>query len=393
MVKGVKDLNPKETKIFEKIRSKIIEILNKYNFKQIDLACLEDMKVLTAKSGEGIKGEIFKIENADYGLRFDLTVGSARFSSTNSFPKPFKMFSVGKVWRREEPQKGRKREFYQFEVNIIGSPSMRADAEILSISNEILNNLNIKSSAFLNNRKILNGFAKKFEIKNREEFFRILDKKDKIGLDGVREELKKLKLKNIDDVLDNLNISLEESKKFSEEGYLELERIYDILDFDIKFDLSLVRGLGYYTGPVFEFKHKKLTLIGGGRFDNLLQLYGQKDYATGMGVGITRIMDLFAFDIEERKSVYILSLPDTYKISLGLAKEIREFAPCEVDLNERKIRKQLEYASSNNIKYLIFLGKKEVDSGMLTIKDLDSGNQKTLKKEEVFKIIRDNKSI
>jgi len=344
-------------------------------------------------------------------MRFDLTVPLARFASNQSLPKPYKRYCIAPVWRREEPQKGRLREFLQADADIIGSPSMRAEAELLAMAAAALQKLGIEEfEILLNNRKILQGLVLKLGLQKQETaVFRALDKLDKIGNEGVKAELKQagLQEKDITQLIELLcndcagdnSLLLRKAGEYSTDGAAELQEILTLLQTgyglaDVRIDLSLVRGLGYYTGPIFEIKAGGGvgSVAGGGRYDQLLGIYGQTDSAVGISLGIER---LFTLKEDAAKTSQTVRASPTQILIIGLdaalqakvlsvAAELRADGLCvETDLNERPMRKQLDYANANSIPFALFVGKKEVESGQYTLKDLASGQQKTMSIEAI----------
>lgn len=405
--KGMKDYLPEEMLVREQAIEKITGVYRLYGFRPLDTPALEYISTLKAKSGDEIAGQIFKLEDDEIGLRFDLTVPLARVAANSALPKPFKRYCISTVWRKEEPQKGRMREFWQADADIIGSKSMRSEAELLNLANDALLALGFEKPLFLiNNRKILDALAQKLDFENEKgTVYRLLDKIDKIGLEKVREDMEKLLGKEKGDSLFDLLAAkgsnselIETAKKISEEGAKELEEIVaNAQGINVKIDFFLVRGLGYYTGPVFEIKLSDDigSVGGGGRYDNLLGLYGQNDYATGISLGIERLMYL----IKEREAknaqktytkIFIASVKGYYPQSAKIAEEFRKAGiPAESDLNERNLGKQFDYANSLGIKYVAIVGEKETKENKLTLRDMESGKEEMISIEEAVKKVRE----
>ena len=360
--------------------------------------------VLVAKSGQEIQGQIFRIEKADYGLRFDLTVGSARFIATKKIPLPYKRYQIGQVWRREEPQHARLREFTQADIDIFGLDCPHSDAEVIAVATNVLDELKFDDYyILLNNREILEAITKKWgEERNENKIFRILDKMDKIGKDKVYDELSDLKInkKLIDEIFE---INIKKAQEICPQGTERLKKIKDILvnNFkikNVKIDFSLVRGLAYYTSSVFEIKtdREKTSVAGGGRYDNLTEIYGQKVPAVGISFGIDRLLNLVeeSNKIKISQPVYILTTEKEYlKNAIALLKRLHEkdiAAFC--DYTQRNISKKLEYANSLNIEYVIIIGKNEVEKNCFTLKNMAKNIQQTnLDLDEIIKIIKENK--
>ncbi|MEM4358960.1 MAG: histidine--tRNA ligase [Candidatus Bilamarchaeaceae archaeon] len=399
--KGMRDFMPEESIIREEVRDRIATIYKKYGFAPMETPALEYFETLSAKAGEEIDKQIFMLKDERLALRFDLTVPLARVAATLERARPFKRYAIGPVWRREEPQKGRFREFWQADADIIGSPSMRAEAELLTIAKEICEEFGFaKPRILLNNRKILDALALKIGFEDKKaETYRLLDKIDKVGKDTVETEVIKLLGQRGKELLDIVSTGksndekleiVEKNAKEAKEGVSELREILELCNFDIEIDLSLVRGLGYYTGPVYEIKLSDEigTVIAGGRYDKLLSLYGRGDYATGISVGIERLISLSLEKSEKRKTetkAFIANAKDEfYRNALELAKSIRAAGiPAETDINSRSLSKQLDYANARGIPFVIIIGQQEVSTGMYKIRNMRNGEEKTIKYEEL----------
>jgi len=398
--KGMRDFLPEEAMVREEVRDKIVDVYKKYGFVPMETPALEYLETLKAKAGEEIDKQLFVLKDERLALRFDLTVPLARIGANIDVPKPFKRYAVGPVWRREEPQKGRFREFWQADADIIGSPSMRSEVELLTMANEICGEFGFKKpKIMLNNRKILDALAEKIGFKKEKpETLRLLDKIDKVGKDVVEDEVVKLLGKRGEELIEivtagkNNDEKLDSVEKTAKEGVEEIREILSFCDFDIEVDLSMARGLGYYTGPVYEIKLSDEigTVIAGGRYDNLLSVYGREDCATGISVGIERLITL-SFEKSGKKktntSVLIANVKDEfYKDASKLAEKLREAGiNCETDINSRNLRKQLDYANATGIPYIIAVGKKEIETGKYNLKDMKSGEEKTMDIKQLIK--------
>jgi histidyl-tRNA synthetase len=398
--RGFRDFLPKD----EILRRKIIQTIEKnyelYGFDPMNQPSIEKLEVLEAKSGEGIKTEIFRIEESDLGIRFDLTVGLPRMYSENlDLPLPFKRFITGLSWRREEPQFGRYREFIQCDADILGSDSMRCEAELLASACSIMKDLNISDYTILiNNRKILTGFFKSMNVEEDkiETAIRIIDKLDKKTENEVIEELKESGFENGKEILNGLNVTLDEFEKneFCIEGATELRELFNLLESykitNVKFVPSLARGLGYYTGPIFEIKssNPKLgTICAGGRYDKLLELFSGKSIpAVGISFGVDRLTILFENENKKTKTDIVLvnvkdeNYDELIEISNGLRSKGYNI---RTDLMTRNMRKQIEYASSLGAKYIGIIGDSEIENKEISIKNLETGRQQTMKIKEL----------
>jgi histidyl-tRNA synthetase len=403
--KGMRDIPPEDMIIREQVIEKIRTAFRKYGFRPLETPAMEYMDTLRAKAGDEVDKQIFVIEGGEYGLRFDLTVPLARYAASSDSPKPFKRYAIERVWRKEEPQRGRFREFWQADVDIIGSKSMRCEAEVLAVARMVCLEFGFtRPKMLINNRKILDGVAAKrgFEDK-KPTVFRILDKLDKIGPDSVHEMLKELlgeqkagELVSLINTKGDNKKKIEIAGKYSEEGAKELEEIVALCSFEVTVDLSLVRGLGYYTGPVFEVKlaEDMGSVAGGGRYDNLLGVYGQPDCATGISLGIERLMTLMLEKEHGKAKSYstvfvACAKPDFYKNAIETAESLRaEGIAAETDLNERNLRKQFDYCNALEIPYAIVIGEREVKSRKLTIRDMKSGKEEQLSLKDTIKRLK-----
>ena len=398
--RGFRDFLPKD----EILRRKIIGIIEKnyekYGFDPMSEPSIEKLEILEAKSGEGIKTEIFRIEESDLGLRFDLTVSLARMYSENlDLPLPFKRYTTGLAWRREEPQFGRYREFIQCDADILGSASMRCEAELLACACSILKDLGVNDYRILvNNRKILTGFFKSMNIEDDkiESVIRIVDKLDKKSEKEVIDELKQNGFTNGKEILNGLNVNLDEFEKneFCVEGATELRELFNLLESygitNVQFVPTIARGIGYYTGPIFEVKsaNPKLgTICAGGRYDTMLELYSGKSVpAVGISFGVDRLTILFDNENDKTKTqIVLVNVKDeNYNKLLEISQELRNMGfNVRTDLMTRNMRKQIEYSSSLGAKYIGILGDNEIENKEISIKNLETGEQKTMKIKEL----------
>jgi len=397
--KGMRDILPEDAIVRREVFETIERVYRKYGFVPLETPAMEYLATLRAKAGEEIDKQIFVLKDEELGLRFDLTVPLARVAATNAFAKPFKRYAFAPVWRYEEPQKGRFREFWQADIDTVGTKGMRAEAELLTAAREALIALGFKElKIILNNRKILDALAAKLGIENKKEaVFRLLDKIDKAGEDAVKKEMndvigseKTKKLFEIFDVRGDNKKKLQIARNISEEGANELEEIISLCSFEIEINLSMVRGLGYYTGPVFEIKAGDIgSIAGGGRYDKLLGIYGQEDYATGISLGIERIVALLKEKREKQKTytkVFVANAkPEFYKDAIKAAKEMRDAGiSTEADLNERNLKKQFDYANAMQIPYMMIIGERELKEKKFTLRDMKTGKEEKL---ELSKII------
>lgn len=387
--KGTRDLSPQEARKFQFVIDIVRAVFEKYGFNPLDTPAFEDFKLLSAKSGEMIKDEIYYFKDKsdrELGLRFEFTASLARFISNNpNLPKPFKRYQIGKVWRYDQPQAMRFREFTQADIDIIGSDSLLADLEVLSCFSECLDKLGFRDYCIrINSRKIMEEKLKQFgDIK---EIFRSIDKFDKIGEDGVVSELenKKLDAKKIIKIVKELKPEGEIKELF------ELAKISG-LDKKLKFDPSLVRGLEYYTGLVFEvYAGKGLSCGGGGRYDNLIKIIAGPDTpATGISFGVDRLIGLMdelkLFKDVESKKIFIIAVNDDVRSEVvKICSDLRnKGVVCDYDLMNRKMSKQLEYASSQKYPYVLIVGKKELEENKFVLKNMTNRKEEKIELKSI----------
>ncbi|MBU5678899.1 MAG: histidine--tRNA ligase [Candidatus Aenigmatarchaeota archaeon] len=412
-VKGTKDYILEEMEKINYIIEKVKETFERFGFRQMDTPALESWDILSKKGvgGSDILEETFRFKdksNNEIGLRYDLTVPLARVIALNkNLPLPFKRYQIAKVWRYGDVSKGRLREFYQADIDIVGSSSLLADAEVLACASEALKRLHIDFLIRINSRRILFSMMKSARIEKEKmlEVIRAIDKLEKIGEDSVKDELKKIKIeeKSIDKIFDFIKMDFD---SIALEGREEIENLIDYLDgFGIKnfkIDLSLARGLDYYTSVIFEIIAKKEgklgSIAGGGRYDNLIELFaGKKIPATGISLGIDRIAEII--DRFPKKSLIYVALTSDKVLKKGfeIIKMLRDNGiNVDFDLMKRKLAKQLEYANSLKIEFVIIVGEEDLKNNEVTLRNMVTGEEKKIKIEnliEELKQILSNKLI
>lgn len=441
--KGTRDFSPVEMVKRNFIFDTIKDVFKRFGYLPIETPSMENLSTLMGKYGEEGDKLLFKILNSgDYlskvksnlsevqsnkltteisekGLRYDLTVPFARFvvQHRSDITFPFKRYQIQPVWRADRPQKGRYREFYQCDVDVIGSDSLLNEVELIQIIDKVFEKLNIKADIKLNNRKILLGIAE--TIGAPDKFIDItvaIDKLDKIGLEKVNEELlskgisqdaiKKLKpIFDLSGTNDEKLQSLKEIVKDSETGLKGVEEVRTVLNYfntlslniDLELDLTLARGLNYYTGAIFEVKAKDVeigSICGGGRYDDLTGIFGLKDVSgVGVSFGADRIydvmeqLDIFPKEIVASTKVMFVNFGEKEELyCLPLLQALRETAiNAEIFPESAKMKKQMTYANNKNIPYVILVGNNEMQKGILTVKDMISGEQNELTFDELIK--------
>jgi len=426
---GFRDILPKHASVKESMLSNIKEVFKSFGFVPIETPHLEYAEVLVGKGSEEIQKELYKFRDhggRDVALRFDQTVPLARFvvQHKHLLSSPFKRYAIGNVFRGERAQAGRYREFTQCDFDFIGTTSILSDMEIIQVINNALVSLGIENFTIrINNRKILNGLAKYFEVEDKiEDILRIVDKIDKIGEEKVKTELEEsagVSSNAIDEIIKFISIKQESDNFFEQvanyknynnqmkEGIEELEQIFDILaTLDIKkenyqVDFSIARGLAYYTGTVYETVLDDLPSMGsvcsGGRYDNLTKSFSKDDDMSGVGasIGIDRLIAaLEKLELIKGKNttadVLILNIDDRYLANIHKLGEALRQAGIKTEIypDTLKFKKQMKYANNQGHDFVIILGENEVNDGVVTLKNMQSGEQSNVATtEEIVAIL------
>lgn len=426
---GFMELLPKEQILFNKMKNIIASNFERFGFFPLDSPILESSEVLLAKAGGETEKQIYQFEKGDNKLcmRFDLTVPLARFvaGNFNQLTFPFRRYQIGKVYRGERPQKGRFREFYQCDIDIVGRDvlDIKYDAEIPSVIYNIFRQLEIgEFKICISNRKLLKGLFEEINMSGyATEAMRIIDKFDKIGLENVMQTLK-LDL-NLNDTqtkiiidficlkgdnseiiagLKNMNIS----NQLFQTGISELEdvvkymQIFGIPKQNYHINLAIARGLDYYTGTVFETfiigKENLGSICSGGRYDDLASFYSnQKLPGVGMSIGLTRLFaqfkenNMLSLECGYASKVVIIPMGDTIQNAIEVCNTFRESGiNCEVYLQETKFKNKILYATRNEAPYIMIIGDDEVAQNKVTLKNLKSFEQSTVSIDEAIKIVK-----
>ncbi|MBS5796917.1 MAG: histidine--tRNA ligase [Dysgonomonas mossii] len=444
--KGTRDFSPEEMAKRNYIFDTIREVFKLYGFRQIETPAMENLSTLMGKYGEEGDKLLFKILNSgDYlkdlsdeelleknstrlatkisekGLRYDLTVPFARYvvMHRNEITFPFKRYQIQPVWRADRPQKGRYREFFQCDADIVGSDSLINEVELIQIADEVFSRFGIRVSIKLNNRKILSGIAEIIgEAEKITDITVAIDKLDKIGLEKVNEELasKGIPQKAIEQLqpiillqgtneekLNTLKTVLKNSET-GIQGVNELEYILNKLKIvgircELELDLTLARGLNYYTGAIIEVKALDVqigSITGGGRYDNLTGIFGLSGVSgVGISFGADRIfdvlnqLDLYPKDSIQNTQVLFVNFGEKEEAHiLPLILKMRQKGiSTEIFPEAAKMKKQMSYADSNKIPYVAIVGENEINENKITLKDMTSGEQKSLTLEECISIL------
>lgn len=393
--RGMRDFLPAEAGLRKEIIARIERVYVSYGFQPVAVPALEYLSTLRAKCGEEVSGQLYEIE--DMGLRFDLTVGLARMVSNRSLPKPFKAYNIAQVWRRDEPQYGRYREFWQADCDIIGADTPESDAEIIACIADALKEIGIEKFLIrINNRITLSDIIKNAGIdeKNITATIRALDKLDKKGETEVKKELlQQLERKQVSALFKLLKSKRAFAGSDRIDAVVRLLKEYGIKN--VKVDLSLARGLGYYTGMIFEvMTDKKLGMIaGGGRYDGLLGVYGAPAPAVGGSIGIDRVAELMQgkLTIPSRgREIYIATIGDVSRYAAGVVKKLREAGIIvSLNLTNRPLKKQLSYANSLNFPFVGIIGEKEQGKRAITLRNMKTGEEQMLSVEKVIDTLSD----
>ncbi|MDD4352267.1 MAG: histidine--tRNA ligase [Candidatus Gracilibacteria bacterium] len=423
-LQGFSDYLPKQMVTRRYVENTLRKVFESFGYGELQTPCLEYQEILTGKYGEDEK-LIYKFtDNGDrkVALRYDLTVPLARVigQHQNEITLPFKRYHIEKVWRADSPRKGRKREFYQCDVDIVGVANIAADAEILLILHTGFAALGLDDHIImLNNRQITNAFIRTLNIPEDKaiEVFRSIDKYDKVGLEGVEKELKErgIEQKNIPEILEFIDCDGKSNQQILEQaesrvgsdpdGQKGIEQIKSVLEIlehygvpekNIRFNLRLARGLDYYTSLVFEVlvpKFGGMSLAGGGRYGELCGLFAGKEItATGVAFGFEPICAaLEEFGLGPKlhvADVLVTVFGEAYlRDSLEISQKLRA-AGLKVELYPdptAKLGKQFKYADANNIPYAIVIGEDEKKKKEVMLKNMQSGEQETVNPGELIK--------
>ena len=422
---GFKDKLPNEAYAKSKMIKSLIASFESFGFPPIETPHLEYAETLKKQGSDEIQREMYHFKdhgNRDVALRFDLTVPLARFLAQykNELGLPFKRYCIGNVFRGERAQRGRYREFTQCDFDILGANGIGADCEIIQVIYATLKNLGLENFTInINNRKIFNGLCNHLNLENKVvEILRIIDKIDKIGLNSIKLELtEKLKLgvKDVEFLIEFLNIKQENSineiftklEKYKmldsklQEGIVELERLCNLLENIIpsknyKLNLSIARGLGYYTGIIYETTLDDLQELGsvcsGGRYDNLISNFSNENISgVGASIGLDRLLagleSLQLMESNNPANAIIIPL-NNLQYAQKIAKKLRENGlNIEVYPEIVKPKKSFQYANNKNYKWAIILGEEEEKANNLTLKNMINGSQNVETIESALKIL------
>lgn len=420
---GFMELLPNEQILFNQIKETIEKTYKKFGFLPIDTPVVELAEILLAKAGGETEKQIYRFQkgDTDLALRFDLTVPLAKYVAKNygNLSFPFRRYQIGKVYRGERAQKGRYREFYQCDIDIIGDGELGLinDAEIPSVIYTIFRDLGFKDFTIrINNRRILNGIFESINQKeNSEEILRIIDKIEKIGKNSVIEEFEKIGLneEQIQKIIDFIEIQGTSDEKIEKleglgiqneifnQGVRELKtvienvRLFGVPEENFNVDLTIARGLDYYTGTVYETflnEYRELgSVCSGGRYENLAEYYTNKNLpGVGVSIGLTRLfsklneLNIIKANKKSVAEILIIPMTEDIKESIKLATKLRNAGiNTEVYLNEKKIKAKFKYADKLEIPYVIVIGEDEIEENVVTIKNMKTGEEEKVPNNEI----------
>lgn len=412
---GFMELLPNEQILFEQMKQTIEKTYQRFGFLPLDTPILELSEVLLAKAGGETEKQIYRFTkgDTDISMRFDLTVPLAKYVAKNygNLSFPFRRYQIGKVYRGEKTQKGRFREFYQCDIDIIGDGELGIvnDAEIPSVIYNLISDLGFNDFTIcINNRKVLNGlFREVNQEQNAVDIMRTIDKLAKIGKEKVIEELKEIGVDDqaIERILTFIEIDGTTDEKISKlenlgilnemftQGLEELKqvvkyiRIFGVPDTHFKIDLTIARGLDYYTGTVYETflnDYKELgSICSGGRYENLAEYYTDKKLpGVGISIGLTRLfyklneLQLIKSDKYSMSDILIIPMTEDMTKSIELASDLRkEEINTEVYLNDKKLKAKFKYADKLKIPYVVVIGEDEISSNTVKIKNMETGEE------------------
>lgn len=443
--KGTRDFSPIEMHKRNFIFDTIKEVYELYGFQPLETPAMENLSTLTGKYGEEGDRLLFKILNsgdyltkvkdisaehassltpkiAEKGLRYDLTVPFARYvvQHQHELSFPFKRYQIQPVWRADRPQKGRYREFYQCDADVIGTDALFSEAEFIKIIDEVFQRLNIKVTVKINNRKILYGIAEAIGAADHfKTMTAAMDKLDKIGAEKVAEEMlrggmdkamtdKLQSVLNFDGTMNEALLFLKDFVAVSETGLKGIEEIQEILDklqyFEyaagLNLDITLARGLDYYTGAIIEVVSEEIemgSICGGGRYDDLTGIFGLKNVSgIGISFGAERIYDILEelkrFPDNTEQSIQVLFVNFGNEEEKYCIRTIQQFRaagiPSELFPTAVKMKKQLNFANHLNIPWVVLMGAEEIQQQKITIKNMENGQQHQLNVQQAITLVR-----
>ncbi|WP_129598765.1 histidine--tRNA ligase [Methanohalophilus profundi] len=397
--RGTRDFLPENTRLRRFVENRMRDVVSRWGYSEIITPTFENLELFTLKSGEGVTGEIYNFSDKgdrELALRPELTAPVMRMyvNEMQATPRPLKLFYFENCFRYERPQKGRFREFWQFGVETIGSSRPDADAEVIALAEEMIESVGIKGDLRVGHLGIIRHILQELEPEQQTKIMRLVDKKDDTGLDDYLEQINaSIELRN--ELFELVSITGDDAMEKARQIvgdieqlqiFEELTQILDAYNVEYSVDFGIARGLDYYTGMVFEIYAEGLgaqnQICGGGSYQ-LIQLFGGGDVpSTGFGLGFDRIMEICELEPEQKKEVVLVATDDTRLDAIGIARELRRVVPVYLDIMKRNFKGQLSHANNIGARYVVIVGKREMEAGKVTLKDMESGEQHQLTVEE-----------
>ncbi len=411
--RGTRDWLPEEAYRKRYVEERLRSVFERYGYGEVITPAFESLELLVAKAGEEVKEQIYWFKDKagrDLGLRFELTTPVARIAAAKpDMPKPIRLYYIQPVWRYEEPQHGRYREFWQAGIELMGVAGAEGDAEVIAVTDRALREAGLEGFEIrVSDRRIVEDLLRSMGVpeKRMEEAFRVLDKLEKRGTDYVVEELKRLGVRGGDakqliDTLSSTGLDIEVRGEKGRQGLEHLRETVDILEdaysIRVKVDYSIVRGLGYYTGLVFEVKAGGSigSIAGGGRYDDLISLVGGSRLpATGMAIGVDRLLAVLEEKgaLPEYKPAEIAVIPVKREVRLlveaiKVAEKLRSRGRKVVVEYGRSLRKALERAAAMGVRYVVIIGPRDLGEGRVTVRDLEKWSEEKVDLERIVEHI------
>ncbi|MFQ6120992.1 MAG: histidine--tRNA ligase [Methanosarcinales archaeon] len=401
--RGTRDFLPEETLTRNFIKNKMVDLAQRWGYKEIKTPTFEHLELFTIKSGEAIIEEIYDFVDKGgrhIALRPELTAPVMRMyvNELQVAPKPLKFYYFENCFRYERPQKGRFREFWQFGVELIGSPRAEADAEVIALADTLLNEVGIKGDLHIGHLGILRSLLKDINPEVQSNIMRLVDKKNYKGLKDFLEEINTPE--ELQDSLFNLITltgpsancaheiigNIKELKEFE-----EILQLVDLYNIDYTIDFGIARGLDYYTGMVFEIYAEGLgaqnQVCGGGSYQLAHLFGGKKTASTGFAIGFDRVMEICKLSPKENKKVFVVCTENTRKEAIKIAKELRKYVITDIDVMGRNFSAQMKYANTIGADYAVIVGEEELKKNKITLKNMETGEQELMELKKAIEYI------
>ena len=399
--RGTRDFLPAETTRRRYVENIMREVVKNWGYSEVITPTFESLDLFTLKSGEGIVGELYNFTDKgerEMTLRPELTAPVMRMfvNEMQASPKPLKLFYFENCFRYERPQKGRFREFWQFGVEVMGSSKPDSDAEVIALASSMLKATGIKGSLHVGHLGILRHILSALDNEQQSKIMRFVDKKDDTGLDDYLEEINapvNIRRNILELICLTGEDAVNKARKITGEipeldTFEELLVLLDAYGIEYEIDFGIARGLDYYTGMVFEIYAESLgaqnQICGGGSYQ-LIKLFGGGDVpSTGFGLGFDRIMEICKIEPKKQKIIAVIAMETTRIEAIRIANQLRDFVPVHIDLMGRNFKSQLSYANTISVDYVVIIGEQEIETGKVTLKDMETGKQALMTIEDVI---------